>query len=271
MQAREGRGIDLARLVLATALVTSVLGIGPTAAAHSATQDQQSEQDTKPSTTSTSQDQSTTESKTDAGSKTPQADSKNTKPAEQDESRADQQSGGSQKKEPELVTIPEQTIISVRLTEPIDVKESHPGQEYAATINEPVLKNNQVVVPRGTAARIRVLYSRKAGHIRGRAEVVVELVGVILNSKNYPIQASIMEKEGPGVGSKMKKGAADGAHGAAAVAVDAATAPAIAPIEAIPASVSPATALLSAQQLKLEGVRVDFVLSAPIDLPLPKS
>lgn len=271
MRTREGSGTNSARLVLTTALAASVLGSGLTAAAHGAAQDRQGEQDTKPSTAAQSQGQSTTESKTDTGSQTLKADSKDTRTAEQDKAGTDQQPGDSKKKEAELVTIPEETIISVRLTEPIDVKESHPGEEYAATINEPVLKNNQVVIPRGTAARIRLLYSRKAGHIRGRAEVVLELVGVILNNKNYPIQASIMEKKGPGVGSKMKKGAADGAQGASAVAVDTVTAPAIAPIEAVPAAVSPATALLSAQQLKLDGVRVDFVLRAPIDLPLPKS
>ena len=268
MRTRERSGTNSARLSLATVLAAS-LGIGLPAVARGAAQDRQNEQDTKPSTTASSQDQPPTESKTDTESKTPEADSKDMKAAQQGKSGTDQQSGGSKKKEPELVTISEETVISVRLTEPIDVKESHPGQEYTATINEPVLANNQVVIPRGTAARIRLLHSRKAGHIRGRAEVVVEVVGVILNNNNYPIQSSVMQKKGPGVGSKMKKGAADGAQGAAAVAVDAVTAPAIAPIQAIPAAVSPATALLSAQQLKLDGVRVDFVLRAPIDLPLP--
>jgi hypothetical protein len=264
---------NLARLILTIALAVSVfasvLMIEPAAAS--------------------SQDQPSTDSKTDTGSKAAKTDSKDAQAPQQNKSDTDKQenaaknndkeaskpasrsSGDSKKKEPELVTIPAETVISVRMTEPIDVRESKPGQEYTASINEPVLANNQVVIPRGAAARVRLLHSKKAGHIRGRADVVVELVGVILHNKNYPIRSSIIEKKGAGIGSKMKNGAKDGAQGAAGVAVDAVTSPALAPIEAVPAAVSPATAMLSAQQLKLDGTRIDFVLRAPIDLPLPES
>ncbi len=291
MRITESRETNLACLVVALALAVSVLAIDPTVEAPGAAPHRQSEQDSSPPAPASSQDQPSTDSNTDTGSSAAKADSKNAQPSQQGKSDTDKQenaaksddkedvasksasgsSGDSKKKEPELVTIPANTVISIRMNEPIDVRESKPDQEYTASINEPVLANNQVVIPRGAAARVRLLHSKKAGHIRGRADVVVELVGVILHNKNYPIRSSIVEKKGAGIGSKMKNGAKDGAQGAANVAVDAVTAPAIAPIEAVPAAVSPATVLLSAQQLELDGTRIDFVLRTPIELPLPDS
>ncbi len=290
---------NLAYLILAIALAVSVLAIDPTAAARGAGPARQSDQDSSSPATASSQDQpstdtktdSKTDSKTDAASKAASVDSKVAQASQQGKSDANKQedaakndekehkaskstsgsSGDSNKTEPEMVTIPANTVISVRMTEAIDVRESKPGQEYTASINEPVLANNQVVIPRGAAARVRLLHSKKAGHVRGRADVVVELVGVILHNKNYPIRSSIVEKKGAGIGSKMKNGAQNSAQAAASVAVDAVTAPAVAPIEAVPAAVSPAAILLSAQQLKLDGTRIDFVLRTPIDLPLPES
>jgi len=268
----------------------STFGVAPTVAAPSAVLHPGSEPSAH-AAAAPSQDQPSTDNKTDTGSKAAKGDSKDAQRPQQSKADADKQqdaaknddkqheaaksasgsSADSKKKEPELVTIPADTVISVRMTEPIDVRESKPGQEYTASINEPVIANNQVVIPRGAAARIRLLHSKKAGHIRGRADVVVELVGVILHNKNYPIRSSIVEKKGAGIGSKVKNGAKDGAQGAAGVAVDAATSPVFVPIEAVPVAVSPATAMLSAQQLKLDGTRIDFVLRAPIDLPLPDS
>jgi hypothetical protein len=111
--------------------------------------------------------------------------------------------------------IPSGTQISVRLIEGIDSEKNDPGQEFRASIEDPITVGNDVVVPRGADARVRLATEKASGKLTGKAELTVELTSLTVDGK--PVQvftSSVAEYSGSQTNSTVKKAAVVGAVGA---------------------------------------------------------
>ena len=71
--------------------------------------------------------------------------------------------------------IPAGTRVRVRLAQTLDTKYSRPGSTFGATLADPIVVGNHVVVPRGTPFTGSILASKRSGRFRGRARLEITL------------------------------------------------------------------------------------------------
>lgn len=95
--------------------------------------------------------------------------------------------------EPEL-TLPEGTVLRVRLAQTLDTKTSHAGQRFKATLDSPIVVDNQVVIPKGANFSGRIDESRESGRLKGRAIMNLSLDSFEMNGKIYRITTSHVDR-----------------------------------------------------------------------------
>ena len=114
-------------------------------------------------------------------------------------------------KPPEPITIPSGTVFSVRMIDSIDSTQSHAGDEFAATVEAPVVVGDRVVIPRNSNARVRLVQATSAGHMSGRSELKVELVSVTAGSRTYQLETGYYEQAGASRGTRTAEAVGGGA------------------------------------------------------------
>lgn len=107
----------------------------------------------------------------------------------------------SQQAPPELV-IPAGTPITVRLQERLSSASADPGERFDAVIDEPVVVNNQVVVPVGALATGHVVVARRSGRLHHPGELGLTLDSVTVGQQNIPLATSSVVARG---GSHRKR------------------------------------------------------------------
>jgi len=88
------------------------------------------------------------------------------------------------------VTVPAGTTLRVRLDQALDTKRSRAGENFTATLADPILVANETVVPKGTEFRGHVTTSDASGRLKGRAVLGVTLDSFDLKGKSYKIDTS---------------------------------------------------------------------------------
>jgi hypothetical protein len=88
------------------------------------------------------------------------------------------------------ITLPEGAWIRVRLGETLDTNKNRPGDRFLATLDEPLVVNGQIVVPRGTSFTGRVDQSKASGRLKGRAVMNLRLIGFDLDGRHYRIETA---------------------------------------------------------------------------------
>jgi type IV secretion system protein VirB10 len=102
------------------------------------------------------------------------------------------------------VTIPEGTHIPVMLKNAISTKSSRVGDPIYAQSTFPVVVNNRIVVPAGTYVQGKISSIKPAGHLKGRAEVLVHFTTLIYPSGYTVILPGAIENA-PGVDTAHTK------------------------------------------------------------------
>jgi hypothetical protein len=88
------------------------------------------------------------------------------------------------------LTVPEGTVLDVRLTDTLSSSNNRSGDTFQATLSDPVEVNNKVVIPRGAALTGQVVEAIPSGHLKTPASLAVTLTGVEVNGKTYDITTS---------------------------------------------------------------------------------
>lgn len=116
--------------------------------------------------------------------------------------------------------VPAGTTISVRNEETIDSGKAVEGQTFAAEVTKDVRdRDGDVVIPRGSNARIIIRSASKGGRIHGAADLVLDLDSVSVDGRRYKLDTVDLEKRGrDGVGAN-KRTAEFGGGGAAVGAI----------------------------------------------------
>ena len=102
---------------------------------------------------------------------------------------------------PELV-IPEGTVLSVRLGQSISTKSSNAGDQFTATLAEPVLVGEQTAAQSGTPATGTVVEAVPLGRFKGGAKLRLSLDALEINGKRYPVQTSAVDRAMKGKGKR---------------------------------------------------------------------
>jgi hypothetical protein len=114
-------------------------------------------------------------------------------------------------KPPEQITIPSGTILSVRMIDSIDSTQNRAGDEFAASVEAPVMVGDRAVIPRNSDARVRLVQATAAGHLSGRSELKVELVSVTAGGQTYQVETNYHEQAGASRGTRTAEAVGGGA------------------------------------------------------------
>ena len=110
--------------------------------------------------------------------------------------------GATETKAKQTITIPEGTVITVRLGETLSSKDSQTGQGFAATVAEPVAIDGKTVIQQGAAARGSVVDAKGMGHFKGGALLEVKLDSVTIEGKETPVQTGMIARSVKGKGKR---------------------------------------------------------------------
>jgi hypothetical protein len=78
----------------------------------------------------------------------------------------------------------------------IDSTQNHAGDEFAASLEAPVVIGDRAIIPRNSDARVRLVQATTAGHMSGRSELKVELVSVTAGGQTYQLQTGYYDQAG---------------------------------------------------------------------------
>lgn len=88
---------------------------------------------------------------------------------------------------PRMLEVPEGTELSVLLIDSISTEKNKAGDQFMASLAEPVVVNGQTVVDRGAKVQGRVVDSESAGRVKGTANIRLVLTSIQDGEKTYPI------------------------------------------------------------------------------------
>jgi hypothetical protein len=116
---------------------------------------------------------------------------------------------------PAKITIPDGTNLSIRLIDAVDSEQNQTGDTFKATLNAPIVVNDDVVIPAGADVEGRVVEVKSAGRFAGQSVLTLELVKLDVNGRTYNLHTDQWSKSGNGRGkataAKVGGGAALGA------------------------------------------------------------
>jgi hypothetical protein len=118
---------------------------------------------------------------------------------------------------PRELVLPVGTEIAVRAGETIDSSKAAEGQTYAADVARGVADaSGDVVIPKGSDAKIVIRSASKGGKIRGASDLVLDLHSVRIHGRSYLVGTADLQQKGrQGVGANKRT--AEFAGGGAAV------------------------------------------------------
>jgi hypothetical protein len=91
---------------------------------------------------------------------------------------------------PRPITLPAETPITVVLSSTINSKVAKPGDEFEATVSEPVVVEGHTAIPKGAHANGTVVDAKKQGAFKGEAILAIRLTRVEIHGKGYTISTS---------------------------------------------------------------------------------
>jgi hypothetical protein len=92
--------------------------------------------------------------------------------------------------QPEQIVIPSGTAITVRLQSSVSSATSHAGDEFDATLDQPLVVDGKTVAAEGTQVTGRVLAARHSGRLRHPGYLRIALSSLTLNGKAVPVRSS---------------------------------------------------------------------------------
>jgi hypothetical protein len=133
------------------------------------------------------------------------------------------------KPEPKI-TIPAGTRIRVALLDGVSSNNSSVGDQFTASLTQPIVVNGKTVLAKGTTVRGRVVDAKESGRVKGRASIQLRLTNIIrddardvtISTKTYTAVAEATKKRdaaiiGGGAGIGAAIGAITGGGKGAAV------------------------------------------------------
>jgi hypothetical protein len=112
---------------------------------------------------------------------------------------------------PKPIVVDAGTEIVVTADQSVSSKTSNSGDRFDASLAEPVMVGDRVVIPKGAKATGTVTDAKSAGKFKGNAAIAVTLSSVTVNGQEYPVTTSQVTETGKGRGKRTAEGAGGGA------------------------------------------------------------
>jgi hypothetical protein len=115
------------------------------------------------------------------------------------------------------ITVPEGTVLTVRLNETVSSKKNHSGDTFSGTVQQPVEVEGKVVIPKGSAVTGTVADAKPLGKIKGAATLRLVLDSVTVKDSKYDIQTTAVARRLKGKGKRTAEFAGGGAGAGALI------------------------------------------------------
>jgi len=112
---------------------------------------------------------------------------------------------------PVHVAIPAGTVICVRTIDRIDSTQNRVGDRFRASLEEPLMVDGNVVVPKVADVYGRLVESKESGTFTGRSELRLELTGIVVSGRTVPVVTGEYELTGKSRGASTAKRTVGGA------------------------------------------------------------
>ena len=106
---------------------------------------------------------------------------------------------------PAPITVPAQTMLNVRLTEAIDVDSAKAGAVFRALVDDPVMIDGKVVIPRSAAVAVQAVKVEQSGKIKGSDKISLKANSISFGGNTYEVVTAYVEAKGKGEGKQSAR------------------------------------------------------------------
>jgi len=99
----------------------------------------------------------------------------------------------------------------------INAEKSHPNETFRASLDKPVVVNNETVIPRRSDVYVKVIEVQTAGKLKGQSELQVQLDRIFIGKQSYNVASNTFTKTGDSEGKKAARNVGIGAAVGAAL------------------------------------------------------
>jgi hypothetical protein len=112
---------------------------------------------------------------------------------------------------PVSVTVPAKTMVNVRLTESIEVDATKAGATFRSLVDDPVMLDGKVVIPRGAVVIVQAASVAQSGAMKGSDKITLKANSITFGGQTYEIVTAYVETKGSGEGKKTARKVGGGA------------------------------------------------------------
>ncbi|HEV2305511.1 MAG TPA: BON domain-containing protein [Candidatus Acidoferrales bacterium] len=113
--------------------------------------------------------------------------------------------------QPVSAVFPAGTTVEIQTVDPIDSTKAQPGDEYQATLAQPLTWNGRVVVPAGANVYLRLVAAQESGQYKGRSELQLQLARLEFQGAQYQMNSSTYTVAGASRGKNTAEKVGGGA------------------------------------------------------------
>jgi outer membrane murein-binding lipoprotein Lpp len=113
--------------------------------------------------------------------------------------------------QPRRVEIPAGTSVRVQMIDAVDSSVNHAGEMFHATLESPIVVDDQIVVPAGTDTYVKLVNAKSAGHMTGQSALALELVRMEFQGKSYALASNEYTQTGASRGKRTAETVGGGA------------------------------------------------------------
>jgi len=171
---------------------------------------------------------------------------------------------------PKEVTVPSGTLVAIRMIDSVDSENSRIGESFKASLDAPIVIDNETVFPKGSEVYVKLTKVQAAGRVSGRSEVQLQLDRIFLGKKSYLLESSTYASQGASQTGRTARSAGLGAAiGAAIGAISGGGKGAVIGGATGAGAGAGVEAIRKGEQVKVDSeTRLEFRLESPIDVTL---
>jgi hypothetical protein len=109
------------------------------------------------------------------------------------------------------VTIPAGTQIYVRMIDSISSDKSHAGDTFRASVDNPVIVDNQTIIPKKADVLVKLTDVQSAGKLKGTSQLKVQMDRIVIGKTSYDVVSNTYEQTGEAEGKKAARNVGVGA------------------------------------------------------------
>lgn len=106
---------------------------------------------------------------------------------------------------PEVAVFPAGTTVEIQTIDPIDSTTGQAGDQFQASLAQPLTWNGNILVPKGANVYLRLVAAQTSGQYKGKSELQLELARLEFQGIDYPIKSATYTEAGASRGQDTAK------------------------------------------------------------------